>query len=348
MDALRPERLGGERRGERRVDSAGDADHDVAEAVLLDVVAQAELEREPHLLQVVQHGRDRSLHVIGLLGGRADVDRLEPRNAAPLARERASPRVCEPAGDRLAGLDVDDEQALLEARAPARARSPRRRDERVPVEDELVLAADGVAEREEARVVPRARDEHRLALAVLADVERRGGQVRDQLRAREGEVGRRRAGLPHVLADGRPDQDLAVLEQHELVAGREVAVLVEDAVVRQEALLVDRAHLAAGADGAGVEEVAVEDRRADERHDAACRERDLLERALRRADEPGPQQEVLGRVAGDGELREEDEVGARLAGLLEPAQDLLPVPVQVADDGVDLCECEPHGLRLRV
>ena len=52
---------------------------------------------------------------------------------------------------------------------------------------------------------------------------------------------------------------------------REVAVLVEDAVVRQEVLAVDAANLAAGEHEARVVEVGVEVGRADERHDALRR-----------------------------------------------------------------------------
>ena len=53
---LGAERLGGERSCQRGVDAAGDADDDLREAVLLDVVAEAELKREPHLLEVVELG----------------------------------------------------------------------------------------------------------------------------------------------------------------------------------------------------------------------------------------------------------------------------------------------------
>ena len=113
------------------------------------------------------------------------------------------------------------------------------------VEDQLVLAADEVAEGEEGGVVARPRDEHLLAVLGLADVVRRRRDVHEQLRAGEREVGRGRAGLPDVLADRRPDQRLPEPQQDELAARGEVAVLVEDAVVRQVALAVDRAHLAA-------------------------------------------------------------------------------------------------------
>ena len=62
----------------------------------------------------------------------------------------------------------------------------------------------------------------------------------------------------------------------------------------------------------------------------------------RRAHEAGPQEEVLGRVAGDGELGEEREVGAGLPRLLEPVEDEGAVAVEVADGRVDLRECEAH------
>ena len=52
MHALGAERLGAERRRDRGVDPARDGDDDVREAVLLDVVAQAERERAAHLLEL--------------------------------------------------------------------------------------------------------------------------------------------------------------------------------------------------------------------------------------------------------------------------------------------------------
>ena len=70
--------------------------------------------------------------------------------------------------------------------------------------------------------------------------------------------------------------------------------------------------------------------------------RDLLDRLARRAHEAGPEQQVLGRVAGDGELGEEDEVRLARARLVDGGENALAVAVQVADDGVDLGEREPH------
>jgi predicted amidohydrolase len=259
-----------------------------------------------------------------------------------LARERPAAHVAQAPSDRSDRVDVDHEQLLLE---PGRAGDDVTFDvenDRVTVEDQLVLAADRVAERDEAQVVGRPYLQHLFALTVLADVERRGRDVRNQLCAREREVGRRWPGLPHVLADRGADHDVAEAEQHEVVARREIPVFVEDAVVRQVALAVDVPHLAVGKREACVVEVGVEVGSTDERRDPVGRLRDLVDRAPRRADEAGPQEQVLRRIAGDDELREEDEVGAGVPGLVEPLDDACRVAVDIADDAIDLCECDPH------
>ena len=216
------------------------------------------------------------------------------------------------------------------------------------VEDELVLPSDEVAEREVGARVARTRDEHLLAVLRLADVERRGRQVHDQLRARQREIRRGRAGLPDVLADRDADGHVSEPKQHEVAAGCEVAVLVEHAVVREEVLAVDALHAAVRADGARIREVEVEPGRADERDDAVRRGRDLLDRRSRCADESRAQQEILGRIAGCGELGKDDEVRTRGSGALEILQDPRPVSVEVSDDDIDLRQRDSQGFRLTV
>ena len=44
----------------------------------------------------------------------------------------------------------------------------------------------------------------------------------------------------------------------------------------------------------------------------------------------------------DGELWEENEIGAGRSGLVQPGEDHRPVAVEIADDGIDLGQCEPH------
>ena len=104
----------------------------------------------------------------------------------------------------------------------------------------------------------------------------------------------------------------------------------------------DAGDLAARADERRVREVAVERRRADERHGLGARARDLVDGRAGRTDESGPKQEILGRIAGDRELGEHDEIGRRPSRLGDRARDPLDVAVEVADDDVQLGEGEPH------
>ena len=118
--------------------------------------------------------------------------------------------------------------------------------------------------------------------------------------------------------------------------GAEVARLVEDPVVGQEALAVDGLDAAVGHDRRRVVAVAVPLREADHRDAGPHRGRDPVERLARRGREGGPQQQVLRRVAGDRELRDERDVGAGLGGVGEGRRDQRGVAVDVADDRVQL------------
>ena len=123
--------------------------------------------------------------------------------------ELPAPYVAQAPADRLGRIDVDDEQRLLEPRRAGDHLALVVQHHGVPVEDELVLSADEVAERDVDRVVSGARDEHLLAVFGLAHVERRRAEVDEQRRAREREVGSRWARLPDVLADGQADEHVA-------------------------------------------------------------------------------------------------------------------------------------------
>ncbi len=66
--------------------------------------------------------------------------------------------------------------------------------------------------------------------------------------------------------------------------------------------------------------------------------REPFERGEVVIDESRAQNEVLGRVAGYGELGEADEVGAGFCRALRPRGHLGDVAFEVADGGVDLSE----------
>ncbi len=288
------------------------------------------------------------MRLVGVLGGCVELDHLDVRGALARAVELAPPRVTQASAERIGRIDVDDEEVLFE---PRRARDHRAgivEHDRVTVEHELVLAADEVAEGDVRACVARTRDEHLFALLGLPDMERRRREIDDELCSRESEVGRGWPGLPDVLADRDPDGGLAEAEDDEVASLREVPVLVEDAVVRKEVLAIDGLHAATRADSTGVREIAVEPRRPDECHDAVGCSGDLLQGRASGAYEPGPEEEILGRVAGRGELGIDDELRPCSAGLAERREDLRAIAVEVADDRIQLCERDSQGFRLTV
>ena len=181
------------------------------EAVLVDVVAQAEHQRRVDLRGGGSSGCGDRAAERGRGGGR-----IGPRRG-----RRASRRTCGPS-----------------ARLTARWRGSRRRTARGPAGStvarmqllgELATAAPGpspswsitsecpsntssswpptrLQNGHRRHVVPRALDQHPLALGALARVVGRGGDVDQQRRAGQRLVGGRRPRLPDVLADGQADR----------------------------------------------------------------------------------------------------------------------------------------------
>ena len=140
-----------------------------------------------------------------------------------------------------------------------------------------------------------------------ARVVRRRVDVDDELGAARGLGDDRPGRAPRVLADRDADAHAADDEQRAVDGRRrEVALLVEHRVVRQQVLAVDALHLAVRADRGRVGEVAAGLGEADDRGEPAGARGQLLERLGRLGHERRLQQQVLGRVPGERELGERD------------------------------------------
>jgi hypothetical protein len=77
---------------------------------------------------------------------------------------------------------------------------------------------------------------------------------------------------------------------------------------------------------------------ANDSGNAAQLAHNAVEGALVVADEGTPQQQVFRRIAGEGQFREGNDVGAEVAGARSVVKDLGSVAIEVADYGVDLRE----------
>ena len=202
--------------------------------------------------------------------------------------------------------------------------------------------------------------EHRAALGVASLVV--GGAVDgdDDLRAGE-PLHRRGAGVvPDVLADVDAGLHPVDLEDGALVAAREVALLVEHAVVRQEDLAVNGGDAAVMEDGCAVvdaafhlvwvegctevERLAVHEvGNPDHDSDAVGCLGDALQLGAGVEEELALEEQVFRGVAGEGEFREGYEVGLALTGLLDEREYAFGVAVEVADGCVHLAEGYADG-----
>ena len=235
-------------------------------------------------------------------------------------------------------------------------------DQRVAVEDQLVLAADAVDVDDRGARLDRPAGGQRPAHVVLAALVRRAVDADDQPRLGGAGHLQRAAGLPQVLADDRDDVHAVQPHDREPVATDEVAELVEDAVVRQVVLGVAGHDPAAVQHGGAVLRLAGGPAQRGRRRLGAAavadHHRDVagalvgqpggqrLERVQAGLHEGRPQHQVLRRVAGQHHLREGDQVAALLDRLRRPRADDVGVARQVADGAVDLGESDPqlgHG-----
>ena len=344
-DVFGAERVDGDRGDERGVDPTRQTDQDVGEAVLADVVAGAEHERLVHLV----HRRER---------------RFDPRRDARVGRAAigdldlgqrqrfdAATRIELPLVERGPHVDVDDEQIFDELLRPRDEQPLFVEHERRTVEHELVLPADEIRVDDRYRRVGGARREHRLALGEPLRVVRRRVEVDDQLRAARGFGEDRPGRAPRVLADRDPDLDPRDVEERQRLPRRdEVPLFVEDAVVREELLAVHAVDATVRAHGRGVVQIAAGFGKPDDRGGARGARRDLVEHLDGLRDERGAQEKVFGRVPGDGQLREHDEIAARGLGRVVRLEDPGRVALEVAHDDVQLGGGHPkarHRPRIR-
>ena len=319
------------------------------------------------------HGNARDFFGTERLGG----DAGDHRTVDPAAQtqngglETALPRVVAESddegivevGDIVAGARsarLGNEGVFTAKTSPAaQDRSIRAHGEGVAVEDELVITANGIAVVKRHAVLFRLAADHFGAQRRLADLERRGAEVQDRLRPGGGErchgvlrvePARKVFRGPNVLANRDTKERAADFKRAGLSAGFEVAGFVEDIVGRQEAFPGEAGGLSFFQDGGGVEKfaparVGVGEHAADDPSGGTDTGVDFFQRAQARGNEVRYEQEVLRRVAGEGEFGRKDNICAAGLKFARGPGDEAGVAFDVADRGVDLREPDLHVTR---
>ncbi len=144
---------------------------------------------------------------------------------------------------------------LVELHAAVQTLTRRREDHGVAVEDELILATDHVEIHDRHARTPCLGREQRGPLDPLAVVVRRAVDVEQDGRSGVGLPAGRSGVGPDVLTDRDPDGDSGdVPHRLGMLAGNEVASLVEHAVVGQQDFAVHTLDRPVREDGSGVGE----------------------------------------------------------------------------------------------
>src|SRR6266511_2084354 len=271
------------------------------------------------------------------------------RIALPLLRDE---RQGDPLAADVPQVDVDREQALVPERRAEQRPARRRDDFRAAPEADRLIHADPIAEDDHTRgqlsVGPHERPPGRGGAQADLVGRRpvtagRRGDVDQELRPVQGEKVWRRQ-VPEVLADRQADADPEPRRhraQH--VAGGEESALVEEAICRQEHLAVDVAQAAVLEEGRRNEQTVVGRllHERDDRRQAPGRRHELGESGVVESHRDVGRQ-VLQQVAGEPELREDDEPGALLARVLEQRMMAGEVLVEEPQAWRDLGQGDPE------
>ena len=239
-------------------------------------------------------------------------------------------------GTQMAAFIIDDTQGLRELRQAHPAIALGIEGERCAIEDQFILAADqiGVDRGNAGGGNPLAH--HLDPLMMLFQMAGRGIEDEEQFGAGGGgALGR--AGFPDVGADVDAAADAAQGHDAGFAAGVEVAFFVENVVIGQASLAVDRRYPAVFNDRRGIVAPPVMlFRMTDDQGDALDTAGQIVERPLAGAVEIRAQQQILRRVAAQRQFRRQQRLGAALPGLAGALDDALDIARQVTDGGIEL------------
>ena len=305
MHAFGAQRVGRHRRRDRRIDAARKADHHRGKPGLVHIVAQAEHHRLIDGLDLVEFARDRTGLALPTACAAPELDRRDLfGKGGELGLERAI------GAQREGGAVIDD----------------------------LVLAADLIEIDEGQAALDHALDAELHAHVGLAGLIGRTVGHQQDFAAGLGDAFDD-IGCPHILADRHADSDTAKDQRSRHRAGREDALVVEHAIVRQvdlEALADDLALVER--DDRIVQLLALAPRRRDEQGRTAVIGVGAqgFDRVVAGLLEGRLQHQVFGRVARKHQFRGEHEVGALPGRFRAGGPHLGEIAGHVADLGIEL------------
>ncbi len=229
-------------------------------------------------------------------------------------------------------LDIGDQQLLRKNGGPGDEVAGRIHHKARPIEHELVLPADEIIIAEVGAGAAGETGRDILLNGELSRVVGRAGDIEGHGHTLFLPVFLQRVSVdPDILADRDKDRGVAHKEDQGGRPRREITFLVEDAVVGQLDLMVDRHDLFFRDKRRGVvHRFSVAIGKSHQGGDAGHLPGDLLERRLAVPDEVRFEDEVFRRVAAHGKLGEGHDVGLAFLCPFDKRGDLGAVAVKIA------------------
>ena len=305
MHTLGAERIDGDTQGQGRIDAPGEPQDHPRKAVLVDIVARPLHQGAIDALLLALQRHDLARQRLDPTGTALEIHHIHPFGE------------CRRAHGHLTGCI---------------------HDEGISVKHQLILTAEQVDEyqRDPRLRYARARDLS-LALRLLVHLVGRGVDHQQHLGACT-PCSRRGPGRPNVLANQNTRLDAVDSDHRGVGTGREVALLVEYAVIRQIRLaVIGQHHAVANHDGGIVDAPTLVFRIARDQSDTAYFGLEPVDRAGHLQAHTRVEQQILGRIPGYGKLGHHHDVGSRLiARLVRRGNDAQGVPLDIADDQIEL------------
>ena len=225
-----------------RIDAAAQSEHDLLKSVLSNVVASAENER------LIDFGDVRE---------RLDVMQFQRSTVPHLARQwklryrrglghtlLATAWIAQALTEDRFHIEIHNDQVFFELLAADEHLTTFVQYEAVAVEHEFVLSADKIVVRNDDRVVGRPRLQHAFAPLPLSGVVGRRRNVDQDFSAAGSRLMKKwSVRIPDVFADADSNRCISDPEYRTRSSRLKVTELIEDSVVRQKHLVIDRCDL---------------------------------------------------------------------------------------------------------
>ena len=243
----------------------------------------------------------------------------KPRSLAGRRFLLPSARVVKPLPENRFDIKIDNNQIFFKLLTPGDPLTVLIEHKAVAIEYQFVLSADKIVVSNDDSVIRRARREHPFSPQTLSGVIRRRGDIDDDFgSSRQRLLEDRAIRVPDVFADTDADSCPAHLQDGPPAARLKIPEFIEYSVIRKINLVICRDEIAILGDCRRVKNVIPPVDESDDRGNVPGPAHDFIQCCKVGIDELRLQQQVFRWIAGKGEFRKCNNVGAGISRTIRP------------------------------